>query len=131
MRRELPRNELARLVQIDYAREMAFIAIETRSDGNGETVGVVRAVADPDNLEAEFAIIVRSDLKGQGLGHLLLNKMIRYLNGRGTQRVAGEVLRENRAMQDLFSSNGFHVDATQSASESVRYVLDLKPAAAP
>ena len=130
-RREMPRSELARLVQIDYAREMAFIAIETRSDGNGETVGVVRAVADPDNLEAEFAIIVRSDLKGQGLGHLLLNKMIRYLNGRGTQRVAGEVLRENRAMQDLFSSNGFHVDATQSASESVRYVLDLKPAAAP
>ncbi|MFL6664999.1 MAG: bifunctional acetate--CoA ligase family protein/GNAT family N-acetyltransferase, partial [Rhizobacter sp.] len=66
-RRELPRSELARLVQIDYAREMAFVALDRRPDGSSETLGVVRAVADPDNVEAEFGIIVRSDLKGQGL----------------------------------------------------------------
>ena len=70
-RRELPRSELARLTQIDYAREMAFIAVRADADGRDETLGVVRAVADPDNVEAEFAIVVRSDLKGRGLGHLL------------------------------------------------------------
>jgi acetyltransferase len=60
-RHDLPRSELARLVQIDYAREMAFVALDTRPDGSDETLGVVRAVADPDNVEAEFGIIVRSD----------------------------------------------------------------------
>ena len=51
----------------------------------------MRAVTDPDNVDAEFAIIVRSDLKGQGLGHLLLDKMIRYARSRGTQRMVGIV----------------------------------------
>src|SRR5207237_9581910 len=76
VRRELPRSELARLTQIDYAREMAFIAVRTLPDGTTETLGVVRAVCDPDNVDAEFAIIVRSDLKGRGLGRVLLRKMV-------------------------------------------------------
>ncbi|MEO8855524.1 MAG: acetate--CoA ligase family protein, partial [Burkholderiaceae bacterium] len=86
-RRSLPRSEFARLLQIDYAREMAFIALVTNPDGEAETVGVVRATADPDNIEAEFGIIIRSDLKGQGLGRLLLGKMIGYLRQQGTQRL--------------------------------------------
>ena len=47
---------------------MAFIADAPRCRRQRETLGVVRAVTDPDNVEAEFAIIVRSDLKGRGLG---------------------------------------------------------------
>ncbi|MBA3589198.1 bifunctional acetate--CoA ligase family protein/GNAT family N-acetyltransferase, partial [Methylibium sp.] len=128
-RRELPRSELARLVQIDYAREMAFIALATRPDGATETLGVVRSVADPDNIEAEFAIILRSDLKGRGLGHLLLSKLIAYLRGRGTQRMVGEVLRENQPMRELARSIGMHVDAEASEGSSLRYVLELQPAA--
>jgi acetyltransferase len=61
-RRELPCSELARSVQIDYAREMAFVAIDRRADGLPEMLGSVQAVCDPDNVEAEFAILVRSDL---------------------------------------------------------------------
>ena len=125
-RRALPRSELARLVQIDYAREMAFVALAARPDGRPETLGVVRAIADPDNTEAEFAIIVRSDLKGQGLGHLLLGKMIRYLRGHGTQRLVGEVLRENHAMRELARAHGLHVDAAASDTEAVRCVLPLQ-----
>jgi acetyltransferase len=127
-RRELPRSELARLVQIDYAREMAFVALATRPDGSSETLGVVRAVADPDNIEAEFAIIVRSDLKGQGLGHLLLGKMIRYLRGIGTQRMIGEVLRENLGMRELARAHGLHADTLASDTDSIRYVLELQTA---
>jgi GNAT superfamily N-acetyltransferase len=97
IRRELPRSELARLVQVDYSREMALIALGRGAGGAQETLGVVRAVADPDNDEAEFAIIVDSALKGRGLGQLLLAKMIRYLRDRGTQRLVADVLRENRA----------------------------------
>ena len=66
--REIQPSQLARLTQIDYDREMAFVAICEREPGCFETLGVVRAIADPDNVTAEFAIIVRSDLKGKGLG---------------------------------------------------------------
>jgi acetyltransferase len=125
-RRELPRSELARLVQIDYAREMAFVALAARADGTCETLGVVRAVADPDNVEAEFAIIVRSDLKGQGLGRLLLDKMIGYLRRNGTQRMVGEVLRENQAMRELARCLGLRADATATDGDAVRYVLPLQ-----
>ena len=125
-RRELPRSELARLVQIDYAREMAFIALATRADGSVETLGVVRAVADPDNVEAEFAIVVRSDQKGLGLGHLLLGKMLNYLRARGTQGLVGDVLRENQPMRELARSHGMHADPQRSAGESFRFLLDLQ-----
>jgi acetyltransferase len=124
-RRELPRSELARLTQIDYAREMAFIAVHLRPDGAEETLGVVRAAIDPDNIDAEFAIIVRSDLKGQGLGHMLLSKMIDYLSRRGTQRLVGDILRENHPMRELARSCGFVVDAAASDVDTLRFVLAL------
>ncbi|HJV60747.1 MAG TPA: GNAT family N-acetyltransferase [Albitalea sp.] len=130
-RRELPRTELARLVQIDYEREMAFIAIERSDEGTDETLGVVRAMIDPDNVEAEFAIIVRSDLKARGLGYMLLQKMLRYLAQRGTQRVIGDVLRENQPMRDLVRDCGFHPDSERSTGDVIRYAKDLQtPAAA-
>jgi len=124
-RRELPRSELARLTQIDYSREMAFIAVRRRPDGGDETLGVVRAVADPDNVEAEFAIVVRSDLKGRGLGQLLLAKMIDFLAGRGTERVVGHVLRDNRAMRELALKAGFVVDKDVSEGDALRFVRSL------
>ncbi|MEO6745604.1 MAG: bifunctional acetate--CoA ligase family protein/GNAT family N-acetyltransferase [Caldimonas sp.] len=128
VRRELPRSELARLTQIDYAREMAFIAVEMLPSGAEQTLGVVRAVADPDNVEAEFAIIVRSDLKGEGLGHRLLAKMIGYLRSRGTQRLSAYVLRENVSMRELAASHAFVVDPARSDSDALCYTLDLTAA---
>jgi acetyltransferase len=109
-RREIERTELARLTQIDYAREMAFIAEGVRDDGQPETLGTVRAIADPDNIDAEIAIIVRSDLKGRGLGQLLFDKMIRYARAQGTQRLIGTVLHENGSMLQLARDNGFAVE---------------------
>jgi len=130
VRRELPRSELARLVQIDYSREMAFIALAPDARGALETLGVVRAVADPDNREAEFAVIVRSDLKGHGLGDLLMAKILRYLRGRGTARVVGDVLHENMPMRDLAVRHGFRVDEASRDDVALHYVLDLQPGTA-
>jgi acetyltransferase len=129
--RELPRSQLARLTQIDYAREMAFIAVRSGADGAGETLGVVRAAADPDNIEAEFGIVVRSDLKGLGLGHRLMSKMIDYLRARGTERLVGYVLRENRDMRELALAHGFAVNPSSAEPGTLHVVLDLqRPAAA-
>ncbi len=107
--RELPRSDYARYTQIDYDREMAFIATRKDAQGRPETLGVVRAVADPDNASDEFAIIVRSDLKGQGLGSLLMEKMIRYCRDRGTGQLIGEVFKANCGMQALARRFGFVV----------------------
>lgn len=99
--RELPPQQLARLTQIDYDRAMAFIATRNGADGTPETLGVVRAVADPDNQRAEFAIIVRSDLKGTGLGHVLFQKLVDYFRSRGTAELVGDALSENHGVQNL------------------------------
>ena len=124
-RRELPRSELARLTQIDYSREMAFLAVRRGLDGKEETLGVVRAIADPDNVEAEFAIVVRSDLKGRGLGHILLAKMIAYLKAKGTRRMVGVVMRGNVAMRDLALALGMEIDSEGSDVDALRLVLPL------
>ena len=125
---ELQPSQLARMTQIDYDREMAFIAVRKRDDGQDETLGVVRAVADPDNQDAEFAIIIRSDVKGLGLGQMLMNKLIDYFRRRGTRRMVGEALPDNQALLDLVRGFGFktHFEPTQ---ETVELRLDLQGAA--
>lgn len=125
--RELPGTELARLTQIDYAREMAFIAEVPDESGVPQTLGVARANTDPDNTTAEFAILVRSDLKGRGLGSALLTKLIGYCRKRGTQQLAGEVLAENTRMLQLAAALGFRAEASRAGC--VRLVLDLVPTA--
>ena len=106
-RRSLPRSELARLVQIDYEREMAFVATMVGEGGVEQTLGAARAACDPDNESAEFGVVVRSDLKGQGLGGRLMRTLIEYLRQRGTRQLVGEVLGENRAMLGLCRHLGF------------------------
>ena len=127
VRRDIPHSELARLTQIDYAREMAFIAIRTMPDGTAQTLGVARAVSDPDNVEAEFAVIVQSDEKGHGLGRLLLSALIDYLVSHGTQRLVALVLHENQPMRHFALASGFVLDEAHSDIDSLRYVLELQP----
>jgi acetyltransferase len=105
--RQLPHSEMARLTQIDYDREMAFIATAPDEHGKPETLGVVRTITDPDNESTEFAVIARSDQKGQGLGHILMEKIIRYCQSRETQCMIGQVLRDNRPMLKLADRLGF------------------------
>ena len=121
--RELPPSQLARLTQIDYDRAMAFIATARAADGHEETLGVVRAVADPDNIEADFAIVVRSDLKGQGLGPILFGKLVDYFRGRGTEDIVGEALSQNMGVQHLVKRFGGEV---HPSSEPGTVTLRLK-----
>ncbi|MEO8248726.1 MAG: bifunctional acetate--CoA ligase family protein/GNAT family N-acetyltransferase [Burkholderiales bacterium] len=125
VRRDLPRSELARLVQLDYSREMAFVAVRTLADGSEQTLGVVRTMTDPDNVEAEYAIVVRSDLQGKGLGHLLTRKIIEYAAARGTQRMVAYVLHDNRGMCRLALSHGFVRSAERSSADALCFVLRL------
>ncbi len=107
--REVPPSEMARLTQIDYDREMAFIATAPNEQGVDETLAVVRTVSDPDNVRADFAVMVRSDLKGRGLGTALMKKMIAYCRDRGIREMVGQVLADNQAMLRLARQLGFSV----------------------
>jgi len=99
--------ELAQATQIDYSREMAFIASAESDKGKAETLGVVRAWTDPDNVSAEFAIIIDDAMRGEGLGRLLLEKMVEYARRRGTLELRGTVLPDNRPMLRLAKKLGF------------------------
>jgi len=127
----MPHSQLARYTQIDYDREMAFIATAEGPDGAPQTLGVVNAVATPGGAEAEFAIQVRTDLKGKGLGHALLAKMIRYCRARGLRTLVGQVLPDNRAMLDLAHALGFESRfSREDAAVEVRLALDRASAGA-
>jgi acetyltransferase len=128
-RRSIEHSELARLMQIDYEREMAFVAVaHDPADAKApeQTLGVVRAQVDPDNREAEFGVIVRSDLKGQGLGELLMDKLIRYLRGHGTQQLVGTVISDNRRMLALAHELGFVQSAAEADGDTRDIYLDLQ-----
>jgi len=125
-RRTMARSELARLTQIDYTREMAFVAIAPGPDGQPQTLGVARAMTDPDNISAEFGIIIRSELKGGGLGSLLMNKLIAYLRAQGTQQLVATVLRENSRMLELSHQLGFRDAVVQDDHSTRSIVLDLQ-----
>ena len=121
--RELQGPQLARLTQIDYDREMAFIATSEREPGRFETLGVVRAIADPDNISAEFAIIVRSDLKGKGLGPVLFGKLIAYCRSRGTKELVGEALMDNQRLKGLVRRFGGSIGLSEHGTVRLRFDL--------
>jgi acetyltransferase len=125
-KRELSPSELARLTQIDYDREMAFIAERDAENGLKQTLAVVRVVSDPDGFSAEFALVVRSDLKRQGLGRLMLLKAIEYARHKGLKQLIGSVLRENIAMKELVTSVGFVTDnSIEIEREAYNVILKL------
>jgi acetyltransferase len=119
---------LAGFTQIDYDREMALIATRPGGKGEPETLGVVRAVTDANNAQAEFAILVRTDCKARGLGQALMQQIIDYQARRGTAQLYGEVLIHNHAMLGLCKELGFSVDAGEP-DEVVRVELPLQPPA--
>ena len=116
--RELQPSQLARFTQIDYDREMAFIATRKNAEGVNETLAVGRVVADPDNTSAEFAVTVRSDLKGMGLGRIMMEKLIGYCRARGTGEIVGEALPQNSRIVAMVKKLGFEV--TIDGEEGIR-----------
>jgi acetyltransferase len=94
----------ARLSQLDYDREMALLA-----ECDGTPLGVAHFFADPDKSRAEYAIAVRSDWKGRGLGYLLMTRLIDVAGQRGIGELVGEVLRENEPMLQMCRELGFAI----------------------
>lgn len=117
--KDLSHAFIARLTQLDYSRAIAFIAIAKQT---GEMLGAVRLHADANHENAEFAILVRSDLKGRGLGWLLMQLMLEYARAERLHAITGQVLRENRTMLAMCRELGFSIEG----NESIDGVLEVR-----
>ena len=124
--RGLTKAQWRRLIDIDYRREMAFIATAAPTGGRVETLGVARMVMDSDSLSAEIALIVRSDFKRLGLGQVLLEHLLHYCRERGVQRIYGTVLPDNTAMLGLARKLGMR-QRFVPGERVVAVSLDLAP----
>ena len=118
---ELNHDMAARLTQIDYDREMALVAEAGR--GSRDFWGVARFATDPDGAEAEFAIVVRSDQKGRGIGHALMTALIDYARKRGIGSLWGDVMASNQPMLRMMRGFGFTI--TPKDEETMR--VELRP----
>jgi RimJ/RimL family protein N-acetyltransferase len=121
---ELSAAEIDKLSHLDYKHEMAFIALD---EDTGRMLGLVRLKDELDEKTAEFAILVRSRLKGHGLGWLLMQRVIDYAKEKGLRRVYGDVLAENSAMLQMTAELGFYEE--DMGPDIRRVVLDLQNSA--
>ncbi len=116
--KEFSHRFVARLTQIDYDRSMAFVAL---SPNGQEMLGVSHLILDADREVGEYAVIVRSDLKGKGLGWMLMQKLIEFARVEGVTTIIGDVLNANTTMLDMCRNLGFEV-AAHNQDPSIRRV---------
>jgi acetyltransferase len=121
--RELSPEMTARLTQIDYDREMAFVAVR---EATGETVGVSRLVIDSDGTAGEFAVIVQPDAKGKGVASRLMRRVIDWARGRGLNRVVGQVLSDNAPMRAFVRHLGFTLHRMTDEPDVMEAILELE-----
>ncbi len=128
--KHVPRSLAARLTQIDYDREMAFVALapdDAAMEGAAPTIqAMVRLNADPDFDRAEYAVLVRSDRKGVGLGFTLMQAIIDHARAIGVKELYGDVQRDNRAMLAMCTELGFTRTAVPGDASLVEVVLPLQ-----
>jgi acetyltransferase len=94
-------------------------------EGEKELYGVVRIIADPDKERAEFAILLRHDMTGLGLGPMLLRRIIDYATERGIGEIFGDVLSDNRSMLKLCRVFGFKVKSDRDDPGVMQVTLKL------
>lgn len=123
--KELSHSLAARLTQIDYAREMALVAQLEKST---DILGVAHFSADPDNEHAEFAIAVRTDWKGRGVGFAVMQQLIAVAKQRGIRIIDGSVMRENSEMLRFCRDLGFTITELSGNQDVVGVSLELRSA---
>lgn len=128
--RDLSPEQIARMTQVDYGREMAFVAVREEA---GETVGVARLVREPGTKRGEFAVVVQPDMKGKGLATRLMRRLFDWGRREGLADIFGQVLADNAPMLAFVRHLGFAVQRLPQEPDVVeaRLNLDAAEAAAP
>ncbi|MBU8540330.1 bifunctional acetate--CoA ligase family protein/GNAT family N-acetyltransferase [Falsiroseomonas tokyonensis] len=126
--RELPAVQIARLTQIDYDREMAFVAMRRRPDGAEDMLGVSRLIREADGMTAEFAVVVDRAMKGQGLGRHLMQRLFDWAAETGIREVVGQVLADNAPMLAFIRALGFATRRSPEDEDVVEARRSVPPA---
>lgn len=121
-RRAFPDDMLKRLTQLDYDRDIAFVALSPA----GELAAVARLSCDPDRERAEHAILVRTDLQGQGLGWAMLHHLIDYARSEKIGCVEGIVLADNEKMLAMCRESGFGIETHPDEPDAKKVTLVLR-----
>jgi acetyltransferase len=129
--RELTPSMLARFTQIDYSREMAFIAVLREDSGEPgagveREIGVCRYVTNPDAETCEFALVVADEWQRHGLGRRLMGALIDVARARGLKQMTGHVLAHNTPMLTLVELLGFESSADAEDPSTRRVTLALR-----
>ncbi len=122
--RTLAAEQMARMTQIDYQREIAFIAVRPTT---GETVAVARLVRELDENSSEFAIIVQPDMKGKGLAAHLMRRLIGWARGQGMTEITGQILADNAPMLAFVRHLGFSLHRLPGEDDVLEARLSLVP----
>lgn len=125
VQQELTPEMIVRFTQIDYDRDMAFVAVSDEPDMPNE-LGVARYVISPDGESADFAVVVTDACQHMGIGERLLCTLMRTAKEKGLRRFEGEVLTENAAMLGLVKKLGFSIESIVEHTDIVRAVKDLR-----
>jgi len=125
--RELTPQMLLRFTQIDYDREMAFVAT-VQADARELEIGVARYVANPDGESCEFALVIADDWQRRGLGRRMMEQLIAVARASGLRTMIGHVLAENRGMLSLCQKLGFAIADSAEGAIVKRATLALAQA---
>jgi acetyltransferase len=122
MLRALSQEQIARMTQVDYDREMAFVAVR---EATGETVGVCRLVREPYTDSGEFAVLVEPSMKGRGLARHLMQRVMDWGRSQGMTRITGQVLAENAPMLGFMRRLGFTIQRLPDEPDVVEVSKEL------
>lgn len=122
---ELTPEMIVRFTQIDYDREMAFVAVTEDSELPSE-LGVGRYMINPDGRTAEIALVVADDCQRLGIGSKILKALMQTAKDKGITLFEAEVLTANTAMLALLKKLGFNVETIADNDEIVRMFKDLR-----
>jgi acetyltransferase len=118
---ELTPQMLVRFTQIDYDREMAFIAVVESEQAKELQVAVVRYTTNPDQRSCEFALVVADQWQGLGIGTHMMQSLMQVARARGMRLMEGEVLADNANMIALMRRLDFNI-RTRPGDEGVVWV---------
>ncbi|GAN79112.1 bifunctional acetate--CoA ligase family protein/GNAT family N-acetyltransferase [Acidocella aminolytica] len=122
--KRLPLEQIVRLADVDYTREMAIIAVH---EATGETAGVARLVRnDTDGTSAEFAVAVDPSYKKFGLGTALMQSVIEWGKARAVKEIVGQILADNTPMLTFIKRLGFSLSRMPDEPDIMEAKLELQ-----
>lgn len=127
-KRALGHQLAARMTQLDYDRDMAFVVATLEPPGQARIVGVIHLNGDSDGKCGEFAVMLETAMTGLGLGPLLMRRMLDHARTIGLREVVGEVLRVNAPMLKLCKLFGFRHSVSEDDPSIFHVILTMESA---